>query len=275
MEAGGNEVRTVLERSLFRPMYRARRALVRDALGLEERVEEYVARFVRIHDRSTDDLIRAYERFLDRYMQDVEHFARTGEYPAQAGRSAAPIDRWEYDAALLMSVLVTDRRFRIMELVAEQRIPYGHVAVVGAGAGLELELLASPGCRLCGWDVALSERVSDLHPRVMLRRAAFPQGVTRTFDAIFLIELLEHVADPYGLLESCAQRLAPGGRIVLTTATNIPQFDHLFNFPHDHAEFRARARAAGLHVEMEEDIPHRALSTDIGSRNRFFVLTAE
>lgn len=275
MEAATNNVRTALERSLFRPMYRARRALARAACGLEERVEEYVARFLCVHDRSPGDLICAYERFLDRYMRDVDHFARTGEYPAQTHGSAVPMDRWEYDAALLMSVLVTEHRFRIMELVAGQRIPYGQVAVVGVGAGLELELLDAPGCRLHGWDVALSERIPDLHPRAKLHRAAFPRGVTRTFDAIFLIELLEHVGEPYELLERCVRRLAPGGRIVLTTATNIPQFDHLYNFPRDHAAFRARVRAAGLRVLVEEDIPHRALATDVGSGNRFFVLTGD
>lgn len=259
-----------IERSLLRPMYTAVRARASDSPGLYRKIENYVTRYLLACGRSASDALAAYERFLRRYMEDVSHFVATGCYPTQA--PDGPIGRWEYDAALLLSVLVTEHRYRIMQLVAAHSDTAGRTAVVGVGAGLEVELLKPSGCELHGWDLSLSDAVARLHEDVFLHEAPFPEGASGRFDRIFLIELLEHVSEPYELLAQCAQALRPGGRIVLTTATNIPQFDHVINFPADHAQFRERVEMLGLGIVSEEDIPHRWVASHIDSRNRFFVL---
>ena len=68
-------------------------------------------------------------------------------------------------------------------------------------------------------------RISCLEPeaqaRAHLRRRGFDVVETiseaGTVNAILLIEVIEHVEDPVGLLRACAAALAPSGRIFLTT----------------------------------------------------------
>ena len=241
-------------------------------VDLLERIETYIARFLAVGNHTPADATAAYERFLRRYMEGVARFIATEAYPEPPAPGCEPISRWEYDAALLLSVLVTEHRFRIMDLTAAQAGASGRVAVAGAGAGLEVELIKPSGCELHGWDLSLSETVARLHGDIALHECAFPDGGPGSFDRIFLIEVLEHVREPYELLAQCVRSLHPGGRVVLTTASNIPQFDHVFNFPVDHGEFRERTRELGLRIVQEVDIPHRWIASDIDSRNRFFVL---
>ena len=48
-------------------------------------------------------------------------------------------------------------------------------------------------------------------------------GLGETFDAVLLMEVLEHVLDPRAALEAAERHLAPGGRVYLTTpATPVP-----------------------------------------------------
>jgi SAM-dependent methyltransferase len=64
---------------------------------------------------------------------------------------------------------------------------------------------------------------ADATASAFLRSQAFTvfdtleQAPTGSFDAIILIELLEHVNDPVSLLVEIKQRLRPGGRIFATT----------------------------------------------------------
>ena len=166
-----------IERSLLRPMYTAVRARASDSPGLYRKIENYVTRYLLACGRSASDALAAYERFLRRYMEDVSHFVATGCYPTQA--PDGPIGRWEYDAALLLSVLVTEHRYRIMQLVAAHSDTAGRTAVVGVGAGLEVELLKPSGCELHGWDLSLSDAVARLLIRI-IRRLGADVGARRT-----------------------------------------------------------------------------------------------
>ena len=91
---------------------------------------------------------------------------------------------------------------------------------VGAGAGL---LVAA--CRRRGLDavgVEPSRSLVEAAPRangVELLHGVLPhpQLAQRQFDLVFLVDVLEHVADPLALLRHCAARLAPGGLFVVVT----------------------------------------------------------
>lgn len=57
-------------------------------------------------------------------------------------------------------------------------------------------------------------------PAATLEEAGFPEA---SFDAVALIDVIEHVADPVGLLKGCARALKPGGVLYLVT----PDIDSL------------------------------------------------
>ena len=90
-----------------------------------------------------------------------------------------------------------------------------------------------------------------------------------------MIELLEHLSEPYILLEKCQKVLSEKGKIFLTTATNIPQFDHLYNFEASHQDFEKKIQNMGLSISFMEEIPHQYITLDIGAKNRFYILEKE
>jgi SAM-dependent methyltransferase len=53
----------------------------------------------------------------------------------------------------------------------------------------------------------------DIHEGVL----PHPALAGATFDIVTLIDVIEHVDDPLGLLEQCRRHLAPGGRLVVVT----------------------------------------------------------
>lgn len=135
----------------------------------------------------------------------------------RAGRPEA----FDYEAALWgAESLRPDERsiagYRLAEaLVHLPRI--GRVLEVGCGAGRILRALGElrPELTLVGCDVsgaalaALAERA----PRIETRQAsgdAIPAAASE-FDAVLVIDVLEHVADPARLLAEAHRVLAPGG----------------------------------------------------------------
>ena len=101
-------------------------------------------------------------------------------------------------------------------------------------------------------------------------RPAFCFGWRRVY-RLSQRELLEHLDQPYAFLADCRESLSPGGQLVVTTAANVPQFDHKYNFVPDD-EFERRAALLGLAVEHQRVIPHAYPRTDISARNVFYVL---
>jgi SAM-dependent methyltransferase len=75
-------------------------------------------------------------------------------------------------------------------------------------------------------------------------------GVPRgAFDTVLCLEVLEHVPDPRGVLDTIAQVLRPGGVLILTA----PHLSRLHEEPYDYFRYtshglRALAQSAGLEV---------------------------
>jgi 2-polyprenyl-3-methyl-5-hydroxy-6-metoxy-1,4-benzoquinol methylase len=72
-------------------------------------------------------------------------------------------------------------------------------------SGIELSNDAATYCRQAGLDV-----VSGEADEINLKRFG-------NMDVIVMLDVLEHLRDPYGTLSACAKKLNPGGIIVLTT----------------------------------------------------------
>ena len=119
----------------------------------------------------------------------------------------------------------------------------------------------------------INEFLLTKHPTVQFKKAYFTgENDDLRYDCIYLIELLEHLSEPYVLLKQCQNVLSENGKIFLTTATNIPQFDHLYNFEASHQDFEKKIQNMGLSIFFMEDIPHQFITLDIGAKNRFYVL---
>jgi SAM-dependent methyltransferase len=129
-------------------------------------------------------------------------------YPAFAGCAPAPAQAWRegwFDTgaaapARLVAALVPDRNRRILD--------------VGAGSGRLLRDLAQAGYRrLHGVDPHLPENAAREMPFVLRRGtiADCPGG----WDVIMYHHVLEHVPAPDEELLRAAERLAPGGRMIV------------------------------------------------------------
>jgi len=89
---------------------------------------------------------------------------------------------------------------------------------LGCGGGHLLSILRRAGFeRLAGVDPLLPNDIW-LFPDLQLRKATLDM-MSEQFDIIMLHHVLEHLASPLETLQQCAQRLRPGGKIVLRFPT--------------------------------------------------------
>lgn len=231
---------------------------------------EYADIYARINGIAAAEAEAAYLKFIGTYRRDVLEFARSGRYPMRTG--AQEISRVEYDVALLLSTVLTKPRFRIMQLLAERALPAESSLFVGVGSGLELYLLRNRLKAIAAFDVRINPFLRDLLPQVTFCEAEFT-GAPRQYDQIFLIELLEHLDSPFDLIAQCGAALKTGGQIHMTTATNIPQFDHRYNFPAPPAVFEAWLREHGFETVYREEIRHPPAPKDIGALNTYYIVS--
>jgi 2-polyprenyl-6-hydroxyphenyl methylase/3-demethylubiquinone-9 3-methyltransferase len=93
---------------------------------------------------------------------------------------------------------------------------------VGCGAGLLAEPLARLGAKVTAIDAAPELiKVARDHARrqgvEIDYRAAAVEDLDGQFDLVTSLEVVEHVADPQAFVEALAQRLAPGGLLIMST----------------------------------------------------------
>ena len=96
---------------------------------------------------------------------------------------------------------------------------------VGCGGGLLCEPLARLGGEVTGLDpaqatIAAAQRHANSQNLDIRYRAARVEDLAREaerFDAVLVMEVVEHVPDVTAFLESCAGLLKPGGLMILST----------------------------------------------------------
>ncbi|GAA4023418.1 bifunctional 3-demethylubiquinone 3-O-methyltransferase/2-octaprenyl-6-hydroxy phenol methylase [Sphingomonas swuensis] len=93
---------------------------------------------------------------------------------------------------------------------------------VGCGAGLLAEPLARLGAHVTGIDAAPelieAARTHAGQSGLAIRYVAGEVGaLDGTFDLVTALEVVEHVADPAAFVRQLADRLAPGGLLVMST----------------------------------------------------------
>jgi len=253
---------------------------VRDSIHYDENLYDrlvfYTESYARIAGIDNDGAAKTYGEFISNYNKDVKLFLETNKYPIELNKKIDAIDRVKYSVILLLSTLLSPHRFRIMQLIDSNTLKH-HKSVlsIGCGPALDIELIRDRADNIMAYDVELDSVAVQLQPKTKFSSDYFNGVSERNFDGIFLIEILEHLEDPFELLQDCKKVINVGGRIYLTTATNIPQFDHVFKFEVDHSDFEAKVVDMGFVILFKEEILHDYLTLDANARNTFYILTYE
>jgi SAM-dependent methyltransferase len=151
-------------------------------------------------------------------------------------------------------------RRRILDRLIARRIePKSDCRVLeaGCGTGGNLSMLGRFGHAAAFEPDAAARALATAKSMVEVRDGALPDRVPfprNSFDLVAMLDVLEHVDDDLGSLRAVAERLAPGGRLVLT----VPAYRFLWS-RHDELHHHKRryrkdallavATAAGLQPE--------------------------
>ena len=167
---------------------------------------------------------------------------------------------------------------------------------VGCGAGLLAEPLARLGASVTAVD-ATPELIDAARAHAAGQgldidyRAVGVEDLEGAYDLVTALEVIEHVADPQGFVTSLAQRLAPGGLLILSTPNRtawsklltitlaegfgrIPKGTHDYDKFIDPAHMRSLLAKAGLEVIDVEGIafsPTRGLHLSEDVRLNYLV----
>jgi len=241
---------------------------------LYQQLADYTDKYIHYHQLSSKSVTQYYLNYIREYNQDVRQFEATQQYPLAINANRKAPERVAYDIVLLLSTLLTKHRFRIMQLLNDKSKGGARGLVVGCGSGLELALLADQFQQIVAYDLAMASFLPTFfNKKIQLRKVNFEGRGKQKYDYIYLIEILEHLDNPYQLLAKCQKVLKSNGKIYLTTATNIPQFDHRFNFEEDHRSFENHLKKMGFKVEFSEVIEHEYITKSIQSMNKFYILS--
>ena len=210
---------------------RLRRSLSEKDKALYRYIDLYLEEYCKFYGLSLQYVQEVHEQFVRQYQFDLLNFSECQKYPLQLNGKKWEGGRIEYDIILILSFLLEKHRFRMASWVAEQ-LHEDDVLCIGIGPGVELGIISklhkTSRRKVVGYDLTVSDFVRSRYGS-SVRQEYFNTGAIR-YQAIVLIEILEHLADPESLISLVADSLKPNGRLFLTTAINIPQFDHLYNF---------------------------------------------
>jgi 2-polyprenyl-3-methyl-5-hydroxy-6-metoxy-1,4-benzoquinol methylase len=211
--------------------------------------------------------------FLKRQIQ----FAETGRYKASdaetISREIYQVDETmrQYLDGLLLTYVAWPNHYRALNWYRDVYLkqgPFGRCLDVGPGHGfLALEQLrASEANHLTALDISpysvdYTRRLLQAHSidpsRYDVRVANVQQGLDSDvprFDRIVLAEVIEHVADPVGVIRSLVERSHPQTLWFITTVVNVEAPDHIYLF-RSLREVRDLLGDCGLTVIDELDMP--------------------
>lgn len=227
--------------------------------------EKYLEDYAAFNHISRETALESYLKTNHRYVRDIQTFIATGKYPLEIDPQPWELGRTDYDLSLIISILMAPHRCVIMEEIAKVSFP-GRPLVIGVGSGVELGFIHAPE-EGDAYDLYINSYARQAYPQWNFHEEWFHPSGPR-YGAVYAIELLEHLAEPYAFIADCRESLASGGRFVATTASNVPQFDHHFNFVSDE-EFENRMGELGFVMESKRLIPHKYALMNIRAENVF------
>lgn len=122
-------------------------------------------------------------------------------------------DTMAQDASPLLRLFERLRNRKVLRRLAKLQLPGNRLLEIGVGTGSFLMAAQRAGFDLHGFDVspALVRHVSDKLGVPMYTGAIEQIPSQLKFDVVVMNHVLEHVADPIGLLAAVRNLLAPGG----------------------------------------------------------------
>lgn len=243
---------------------------------VESLIHTLLLAYAQAHQLSPSSIIAAYDKFSRLFAGHLEHFRQHRQYPLEYAPPVA-MDRITYDVSLLLSCLVNTARFRITEKLLQNLALHADkpdVLVVGCGAGIELEIIqqSAHDHHVTAYDTNLGQFVRKRFSGFDLREQNFDNSCpANSVDVVLAIEILEHVDNPTTLMEYISKVLKPGGICFCTTATDLPQFDHRFNFV-DIPLFHRQLQTMGFSIQETEKFIQAYPFQGIESRNDWFTL---
>lgn len=240
-------------------------------LKIYEKIINHIDQYIEFYKLTNNQVYDYHMAFLKIFIEHQELFNKDRKYPYERDNTITIIPRIQYDISLLLSCLLTKHRFDIMKnLILSLKTNMGDVAIIGAGPGLEISLTKDLCKSIVAYDIDISEFIQIKFPGIF-KKELFKFSKDKKYNYIFAIELLEHLQEPIKLVEQIYQSLEPGGISCLTTAKNIPQFDHLYNF-NDENIFEEDLKKLGFKIQNKKIIEHNYLKKEIEVNNIFYIL---
>ena len=235
-----------------------------------EKINSYLDKYIKFSGYENDDISVIYKNFIKDYTDDCKKFLKTGLYPIELNTNQRVQKREDYDLVLIISCLLTNHRFKIIEEIMSFNHYGDHSLFIGVGSGLEIYLLEGKIKNFSAYDISISNFAKTKFNKYIYEEL-YEFKEERQYNDIFAIELLEHIKNPYDFLNELFKSLIEGGMLHCTTAKNIPQFDHLYNFI-DNEEFIRNVKKIGFNIEYYCEIKHIGFDSKLNSNNIFYRL---
>jgi SAM-dependent methyltransferase len=106
---------------------------------------------------------------------------------------------------------------KLLDVVGRYQ-PSGRLLDIGAASGILVEQALRAGYQAEGIEPSAWLCEQAVHHGLPVRHGCLPHpSITGTYDAVMMVDVLEHVTDPLALLEQAVHHLAPDGVLVLVT----------------------------------------------------------
>lgn len=245
-----------------------------DDFRLIDMIKRYMNDYMNYNNLLDSDVINSHARMIERYIKDMKMFKKTGKYPFEINMLHCNfLTRIDYDISLILSVLVARHRFQIMKELHNIDLLPGKTLVIGVGSGIELEFIAGKTEHIEAYDLEINGFVKKRFRGCTFMEKLYRHD-TAKYDSIFAIEVLEHLTNPFDLIAEFSRSLNEKGHLIITTAANVPQFDHKYNFK-SNEEFERAVKETGFSVCYRKEIMHESNFTGIGAKNTFYILEKE
>jgi len=200
---------------------------------LNETIAVFFNEYANEYNLTVDEVLASYNKFTLQYLNDLNNFQKTNEYPILK-KGEVKIDRIDYDIALILSSFFEKVRHAIFKEIKDSFKNINttsKILFIGIGPGIELTLLPNNNRDIDAYDLAISDFTKNKFSNFNFVEEIFVE-CPNSYSHIYCIELLEHIQNPELLMKNIYNSLIENGEVYLTTASNMPQFDHIINF-HD------------------------------------------